>query len=233
MKKSNETLATMLKGVKPKNLDILIRRFYTDVNGVIIDKATLPVNLQTELPVFVFNEYDRAGGYFVANKIVPPPPSLFFLQNYVWGSGSFPYVFGFSGVQNIQTEIKTGDLVTIYTDNLLSPNYFCFIIVRSDEKPLASILSDLATSREKKKCVSFNMLSNNIDQYNESFVFYRSFQFGEYKSDIISPNVARNPLYFQRRLIDLNIKFDFEYKVGFVFPILFNTDRIEFNFSLI
>src|SRR5690606_41844598 len=92
---------------KPEKLEtigIQVKRIYTDVDGVILDKTTVPASLQIDFPVYLWGEFDRLGAFYIANRLQPVNPVVSMLHTGVWGSGANPYFYGFSGLSNIETQ---------------------------------------------------------------------------------------------------------------------------------
>ena len=97
-----------LESVPKINYDsfsLKISKFYTDVDGTILDKSTVPDALMVPFPVYLFNAYDQAGGYLVSNRQLPEQPGTFYLYNATI-NGAFD-LLQFSGANNIRNQLKS------------------------------------------------------------------------------------------------------------------------------
>jgi len=104
---------------KPTRKDafqITLKRFYTDVDGVVLDKndVLIPDALKVQYPIWLFSQFDRAGAYYLCNKNFPPEVGTEYLCSFVYGISN-PLFFGFSGLSDIQTKLIPGDLVSVNT----------------------------------------------------------------------------------------------------------------------
>ena len=64
---------------------IEVNRYFTDVDGKVIDKNTVPIALQTDYPFWMFGEFDRQGGYKQGNQVSPPNLNTPFLGAFTKG----------------------------------------------------------------------------------------------------------------------------------------------------
>lgn len=221
--------------VKHATVAINVKRIFTDVDGVIVDKATVPASLQVDYPVYLWGEMDRLGSYYLANRLLPPNANTKFLTAFVWGSGANPYFFGFSGLANIQSQIQLGDLVTVYTDNITAPNYFIWIVLNASGKSMAAVQQNTVTTQkdgvygmlEVKKIQYFT--DNNL-QWLENFRVVKSDNLGVPMVNNVSPYIFRNPYIENDRFIEIYWKYPINQFNGILFNYLFSTDEITLNF---
>src|SRR6478609_7582332 len=62
-----------------------IARYYTDVNGTIVDKALVPNALKVRYPITLFGQFDRNGGWKKSLQAVPVTPGTYFLMTFTAG----------------------------------------------------------------------------------------------------------------------------------------------------
>ena len=129
-------------------LMIHIHRYFTDVNGILLDKSTVPSSLQVDYPFWLFGEFDRAGGYRIGNQINPPIVGTSYVCSFTQGI-NVPFLFA-TGANQVKNKINTGDVVHIFTDNLDAPNYYIWVVLSTDVSALGSIYTN-ATAPEKQK----------------------------------------------------------------------------------
>lgn len=125
--------------LKKLTLSVNVRRLTTDSNGTILDDATVPIDQRKAYPFHLFGEFDRQGGYNIADSIVSGKENTILFGVYVWGLNS--PLFFFSILATINNQFKKGDLIFIYVDNINAPNYFHFVIVTTDTGGYASLVS--------------------------------------------------------------------------------------------
>lgn len=212
-------------------LPIKIRRYYTDTNGVILNKLAVPAALQKPFPIYLFGEMDRQGAYSVAQKAKPRfDNSYFYLMNYVNGVNN-PYIFGFTGSSTLQGQLTPGDIVTVYVDNLIAPNYFIFIVYSVSNISLASLLYQ--ARGEFKEKIGFlnveriNYYTDNENQFLENLLWTYIRPTGEYSSDIIDPSIYRRKEDEQQGFICLRNRFVLNQFLGINFYMDFQTNNIE------
>ena len=216
-----------------KNQDtfpVTIKKFYTDVDGVIIDKSTLPPNLQVELPFYLFGKMDKDGSYKIANESTPVKESTWEYFKFVIAS---TYDFQlFTGLNTIKGQILTGDYVFIYTDSFDTPTYFCYIIITSGQRSYASINDSLYLEGITIDTIVYQ--SSNVAQYTESMSLIILNRTGLYKDNQFNPIDFRDPYIRQDDIIRMKLQMLLSRYIGINSYILFDTDTINFQivFSL-
>lgn len=218
------------------SLQISILRIYTDVNGTIVDKATVPAALQVDFPVYVFGEYDRQGAYNLGLKNTPPASTTFYLCSYVYGINN-PFFFGFSGLSDIQGQLEPGDLVTVYTDDLNVPSYYIWIVQRCPDKSLGSILTNLPALPYDPdygyiRARYFDYYTDNEEQWKENLKLISYNMLGNVKSDGISPYAFKPAITINNQFIQVRVKFRLTQYFGIQFYMLYDTDNITLNFQI-
>lgn len=217
-------------------IPVRIRRYYTDVDGIVLDKNTVPVALQQRMPVMLFSQFDRAGGYKRSLQIVPPAPGIFYLMTYTQGVNQ-PFL-SFTGFNTVKGFIGTGDVVYIYTDNVENPNYFIWIVVSCDSVSMASITSNTESTQKDDRIGSlylkeFNYLVDVRSQYDEPIYFARFDNVGNYRYDSINPNMNLNPYVEQIGLLTIQAPFKLDQYIGMNFYMQFASDLLHLDFQVI
>lgn len=221
---------------KKDTLQIEVKRYFTDVLGTIVNKAAVPAALQIDYPVYVFGEYDRVGAYQLGIKNLPSKPGVFYYCSYVWGVNS-PFIFGFTGLSNIEGQLNPGDLVTVYTDNLNAPNYFVFIVQRCSGKSLASILQNLPALPYDADYGYINVkklqyYTDNLQQWKENLLMLNYDFLGLVQSDGVSPISYRPAISLQDQFIEIVWTFTLTQYAAMNTYMLFATDLITFTFQV-
>jgi hypothetical protein len=133
---------------KNTGLTVIVKRFFTDVNGTIVAKSLVPLSMQVDYPFWMFGQFDKSGGYKIGNVIAPPNINTPYLGSFVIGL-DMPYLFG-TGLNTIQRQTTIGDVVHVFTDNIDAPNYYAFIVQTSESASISSIYFN-AIEAEKNK----------------------------------------------------------------------------------
>ncbi len=229
----NVLLSKGFAGTIPVN----ITRYYTDVDGVVIPKATAPAALQVSVPVYALGEFDRQGGFRVGQQSVVPAAALQWLQTFVYGAAlPFPFATTLSTIQNY---LNSGDVIQVWTDDVTSPNYYIFIVLSiktPGQANIASIMSNLRSGA--LYCDSFDyyaLTNNNVyqPQFNEPLRFVRFSNAGQYVSDDINPLSFKDPLTQQQNnFIAVMLEFSLSHFLGIYFYLEYGTDSVQLNFKI-
>lgn len=217
-------------------LSIAVKRIVTDVNGVIVSKNTLPANMQSDYPVYLFNEFDRQGGYNLSQKNTPIQGAEKFFGSFVWGVGN-SYFWGFTGLSEIQNELNSGDLVNVYTDDLTAPNYFVFIVQTSSNNGLGSIIANTKTDDFNERFGKINTdrlqyYSDNVNQYNIDLQIMKVDMLGNVKADAIQPYSSKTVDYKQNQFIQIPLELPINQYYGVNTYMSFDTNALQFNFRI-
>lgn len=222
---------------KKDALQIVVERFYTDVDGVILAKTdpSIPAALKTDFPLYVFGEYDRAGAYFLGLKNTPPKVGSYFYQSIVWGTGNT--VFGFSGLSDIENRLTPGDLVTVYTDDVNAPSCFVFIVQSCSGKSLASIMQNLPNLPYDPdygyiRVMNMQYYTNNFDQWKENLQYIQYDFLGLVQSDGLSPFAYKPSVTINDQFIDIKNKFVLTQYLGINTYLLYTTDTMTLTFMV-
>lgn len=227
--------------LQPKHtIPLAVRRLFTDVNGTVIDKATVPLALQTRYPVFLLGEFDRQGGFAVGRKIIAPDEATPFYQAFVNGMGATSQsVTGVSGLNDIQQRLSAGDLVLVYTDDIETPNYFVWFIIKHTAGSYASVLSNSMSMQNDSRLgnlfVYEIVLRPDTDaQLSQDLHFTRYDNIGNFTDNQIQPlGIYRSIMDYQNDLIRLKTTFNITQFLGINFYMLFDCDYVTFDLNIL
>lgn len=224
--------------VKWHTIPVVIKRYFTDVDGVILDKNTVPAALQVEYPFFVFGNFDMQGGYQTGLKTIGPIPGTFYLTSFVNAGGiTSQQITGFSAFNEIKGKIATGDIIHVFTDDLDNPNYFIWIVLHNPTGPLSSITGNSQTEQRdgligKIYLEKFQYFSDNERQWDYPVHFYRVTNIANYGSEQVQPYIFKTPFTMQNGFIEMKCEFNFDQFLGLASYFRFETESITWNFRL-
>lgn len=237
-------LLTELKtGQKRWQLSVDIKRFYTNVDGVLLDKAVVPAKFKVAMPVFLLGEFDRQGGYRQGLQACPPNGGLVYMTSFVNGVGFATHsIIGFTGLDQIKDQILPGDICHVFTDSLLLPSIFVWIVQQNSFVSLGSILSNFSSEQKDgrlgqirlKDCL-FHATSNGVaivDQFSQDWFMVSTDNIGDTHENQIHPAVYISPETYQTGFVKMKLNFDFTQYLGINFYMAFATDLITINFNL-
>jgi len=213
-------------------------RYFTDVNGQILlitDPLIIAAGLNVKWPVLLFGVFDQNGGYSIAQKICGPVIGDY-LFTFVNGNGqTSASVIGFTGLNEIQAQLKPGDIVQVYTDNAQNPSYFIWIVLNNSYTGLGSIVQNLNTSQNdgrkgKLKVSQVKMYYGNVTQLNETVNFTIADNLGTFRNDSIQPYLFRNPYDGNTNFVDMETNFDLSQFLGVNTYLGVDSDNVSFDF---
>lgn len=237
-------LQELKSGHKRWTFAIDIRRYYTDVNGVLIDKAAVAAKYKVKMPVYMLGEFDSNGGYRQAQNSNPPLPGLSYLTTFKVGSPLNTFnIVGFTGVDQIKNQLLPGDIVTVLVDDLNAPNLFVWIVQQNTFGALGSILTNFATMQEDKhlgpiklkNCNYYALDVNNqpvINQFDNDWSMVVTDNIGNQRKNSIHPSMYLTPETKQTGFVRMNINWDFTQYLGVNFYMSFTSDFLSVNFNL-
>lgn len=152
---------------KKTTLSLTVSKYYTDINGSVIAKndVRIPAALKTDFPIWLFGQFDRSGGYRIANQVAPSRANTFFVCQYVNGI-DLPPLFA-TGLNTIENYISNGDLVTIFTDNINAPSSYVYIVQSGGGNSIASVLQNSIRNESNLKVFNLNYV---VSQSTGAFV---------------------------------------------------------------
>lgn len=222
-------------------LSLNVTRYFTDVNGTILaknDAGLVAAGMTQKYPVFMLGEFDKMSGYKIGQNIVPPKGIVKYYLTFVNGYGmtTNQIVTPFSGVNDVQQMIKLGDIVQVYTDNLLSPNYFCFIVLSGETTGLASLMGNLGTKQNdnrlmKLHCYEIRLITDFIQQLPEAWNYVYADNLGNFKSNQITYNMFNNPFNVLPDVLTVSTEFDFNQYIGIYLYMVLAVDKMSVNFN--
>lgn len=216
---------------KESVLSLRINRYYTDTNGMEVNKAAVPASLQIAFPFYLLGEFDRAGGYKQGNAITPPKNGSEYVGSFIIGEGA-PFL-GFNPFNTIGKKLLLGDLAHVFTDNVLLPTFYVFIVQSAQTVSLCSVLSN-SKSGDKSLVKNFNYFTDNADQWYTELNFISFNVAGEYLKDFVSPFMFRFPETPDRQgqFITVEMTWELSQYVEIASYMEYATDSILLNFNL-
>lgn len=224
--------------VSPQSLPITVARYYTDVDGAIIDKSAAPVAMQVDWPVYVLGAYDKNGGYKIARNMKPAVAgSGYFLFSFIVGQGlPFPYA---TGLNTINAVLQPGDVVQVWTDSVDTPSYFVYIVqnIRAATAGYGSILTATINARKPMFAESLDFYASASGaaydlQFNEALRFISFNDAGTFRQDDIQPLAFKDSFQYQQGFIRIPLKFSITEQIGFAFYMKYGCDSITFNLNV-
>jgi len=212
--------------IERQELTVTVRKVYTDVDGIVIDRSTLPANLQKPMPFYLFNYFDMMGNYSIGVRNVPVDVEWKFIQYYLWGGNTFGL---FTGLNNIKDLMQFGDIILCFTDDVNLPNYYCYVIMQANQSSIGSIMA-IADGRATIDEMLYQ--TANVQQYKESLIFVRENFLGNPSLNQISPEIFRNPYTYQDDTILLTLKYVFSQTFGIYGYLKFETESIILSFKM-
>jgi len=208
-------------------ISLTVSKFYCDVDGVVIDPLTLPVNLATNLPYFLFNEIDRLGGLYNFIRTVKLGAWNLW-QTFTFGIDNTPLLF--TGSNDLQANFSNGDLVTVYTDSLVAPNYYAFIVVKKEFGGYMQLINNPQFS-ENYKSVEIVLQTDNV-QLNENIYVNKYDLMGNVKSASFVPREFKNPKYKIGDTVYIPLDFNPTKYLGLISHIVFSINSFQITFIL-
>lgn len=218
------------------NVTVTVNRYTTDSSGVIV---STPAHLREPLPFHLFGEFDRQGGYAIADLLTIHKQPLF--STYVAGLNT-PLFYFSGGIAEIGNYIRKGDIVFVYVDDLHSPNYFTFIVLSAPNVTagLSSLVSQTHTTQLDSRVWGVFTVDNfkyswqNDAQLSNEIKFINTHFDGTWKVNSISPLTER--YQNQRAGVDtliIPVRLLINQYVGISHAINYDTPYLQFNFNIL
>lgn len=186
-----------------------VTRYTCNSLGQVLDDASVPVADRKPYPFHLFGQFDRAGGYAIADSLMAPRYRTKLFSVFVAGNG-MP-LFWFNPVSDIQTKLTKGDIVFVYVDDLTSPNILTFIVVSAASGGFASLVdqSNVAQlSAHGWGAFRFDAIDytwENDAQLRQPLMLVETKFDGDYSGDLINPLQYRDPQYERENLRTIRI----------------------------
>lgn len=223
-----------------QTLPLLVRRYFTDTNGTVVAKGTVPVALQVRYPVFFLGDFDRQGSFRTGLKVVPPIAGTEFVQVFTNGNGATPsdVIGGPNPFSTIQTVLNPGDIVMVYTDSLTAPNYYIWVAIQGTYNSMASVIGNTMSSQQDGRLGPLNVdyinlyIDNTTLQIYEPLHFTRLFNTGTFRDDSVNPSMFKTPFNRLRNLVTLSTTFEIDQYIGINFYMGFDVDTVQMDLIL-
>lgn len=224
-----------------QSIDVTVIRYFTNVDGTILDKASLliPLLLRTHYPFYMFGAFDMAGGYKIGLVSQPPTKGVSYLMTFINGAGqsSLSVLGSPSGLNEIQGKLNIGDIVHVYTDSFSAPTTYVWIVQQCDNLPLASIIENTKTMQEDDDIghmtvKEINYTTANVKQWNVPLRISIVNNIGDYRSKDVQPVKWLTPQNGLNGILNLKVRFSVNQYTEFCSYIHLITDSIQFTFIL-
>lgn len=213
---------------KEDMITVNVNRYYTDMNGTILDKTTVPDNLKVKFPFYLFNAFDKQGAYKIGNTLLPPIPPTEYLYSFV--AKRFFNYFDFNPLNDIRYKIKAGDIVHVYCDNQLTPSYLIWIVISSPFTSIASITEN--TLQILLEVFEILYTCDNVLNYNEALHLIEENEIGVYRDEQYLPLSFKGIDTVLQDFISIKLKIMMTRYIGIGTFIYFDTENMIFNFKI-
>ncbi|MCK9479760.1 MAG: hypothetical protein M0R40_09745 [Firmicutes bacterium] len=122
----SQAIPQTVNAIKKLAVQAKVMRYTTDALGTILANAAVPVADRKPYPFHLFGDFDRNGGYQIADQITQRFNTNLYAV-YVVGNNT-PF-FNFLPIQTIQNVVRKGDIVFMYVNDVLAPTIFTFIVI--------------------------------------------------------------------------------------------------------
>ena len=204
---------------------VTVKRMYTDTNGTVIDKNTLPVNLQVEIPYYIFNDSDRRNGLIQTEKTLKKNDWKHY-GSFIRGFDPLPNLF--LGLNDYIEFVTNGDLVNVYVDSNYAPQYYCFVVVSWPNTGYSIFLN-----RDFQRQIFIQEISmlctDNKLQLLEPIFWNQYDVVGNVDQKSYNPIAYNQTDYKFGDYIPLPFKMKPDYYIGLISRIRFATEEIQFT----
>lgn len=219
------------------HMSVTISRFFTDVDGNIINKNAAPIGLRVDYAYALFGEFDRQGGYKLAQQAVPPKGTSEYVGTFVFGKYEGFLQFNTQG--NVYEQMLIGDIYHVYTDSRISPNFFVFVIISNPFASMGSITAATAWHmhtpegmKGKLDIEHIKLITEVNAQYAAPLTLLGVDTIGVSKTDSINPIASRARDDKQDDFIQLNTPLKITQYTGIVSFIRFEAENITYQIKL-
>ena len=216
------------KPVRKKDaFTVNVLRFFTDAAANVIDKNTLPANLKTSVPYFLWQKFDKDGGFKIGNSILGGFGPWKFLYCYEFGN-TFDY-FKFQGNNNLIRQFVNGDLIMMFGDDPVNFNYLAWVVIRCPFQAYTSILrynngGDLYLPNKQGflqsaglggiDCYEFLLSVDQALQYNEALHLVSTNKIGQFVEEQSQPLSFKTPETILNDFITIKLGFQVNHMFG-------------------
>jgi len=226
--------------LKTHSIPVTIKRYFTSVDGAVINKAVVPAALRVGYPFWTFGYWDQKGGYSTGLKVLPTQGDAKYLLSFVEGAAiTSQQITGFTGLNTVRTRIKTGDIVHVFTDDLDAPTYLIWVVQSCRNGSLASIMgnTDIGDMNDLEighmEVPYFQYFTDNPNgQWFEPVRFTRSSNIASFRDEQVMPYIFKSPKTEQDGFIRMECIFGVNQfqTIGTYF--LYATEEIQMNFTI-
>ncbi len=194
---------------------VVIPKYFTVAGGAYTSVTAAAVfaaqpTLGTQLPVFLFGNSDKAGGFkkmrsqFVLSGWAYDTPFIYGADS---GAGTIFGVLDATG----RAQLQVGDLVIPVTAVLGGVNYVAFSIIRCAQTGYGSLLDATNSDAFQMNMVRYivtDATAPSLAQYQNQLQPFNLSIFGKFSSDQTSPNSFKIPEQQQQNIVDIPLVLD-------------------------
>lgn len=187
------------------SIGLNIYRYTTNANGEILANSAVPANMAVAYPFHLFGEFDRQGGFRVADQTLQSINNTKLFSVYIWGINT--PLFYFNPLSNVTLKFQKGDLIFVYVDDLIAPNYFTFVQISATDGAYGSIISQTMVSQLSQdtwgafKMFELQMVWDADQQLNEIFYPITTTFDSRFNKNTIEPFTYYDPQYIKQKKI--------------------------------
>ena len=214
------------------DFSVNIERVVTDVDTNIIDKSLLPLNLQVGYNYALFYEFDRQNAYRLSQQKVPLEGASQYVGVFVQGTNDPFYLF--NGFGDIRSKLSLGDIYLLYTDDILNPNFFIWVIISNPYAGMGGITANTGFY-DGSKTVNvkwFKMAADNSIQYAAPLFFMASDAIGSNKNNSINPFASLSTDDKLDNFIKIDFPFSLTQYFGIASQMRFESNLLNYVFKL-
>lgn len=214
-------------------LNVSIYYLRTDL-GLLVAPGALPVNLQTQLPLFLFGLTDYYGGNYEARKLinvfgtwhpyttVDTAPVGIYDYSIFYGDIA-PFINPFLEF------IEAGDMIRLYTalgsDGI---DYIAMVLINCSDTAYGTFLTSFVSELVTVSTIRYIIPVANIQQFNNTLTFgYKEF-LGKTVSDNIDPKMYVSNTDFQQQICDIPVNLPIDKSLFMVSAINYDCTKINF-----
>ena len=200
---------------------VVIPKYFTVAVGVYTAVTAAAVagaqpTLATQLPVFLFGNSDKSGG-FRKMRAQFPLSGWSYDTPFIYGSDSGAGTTFGTLDATAKGVLQVGDLVLPVTAVLGGVNYVAFSIIRCSQTAYGSLLDATNSDSFRMNMVRYilsDSTATSLAQYLNQLQPFNLSIFGKFNSDQTSPNSFKIPEQQQQNIIDIPLVLDVDKQVS-------------------
>ncbi len=189
---------------------VVIPLFFSVAGGVYtsISAATVGAvaGLNTQLPVFLFGNSDKAGGFKKMRSLFPLSGWAYDYAPFIFGADSGASTRFGALTATAVANLQTGDLVIPVWATVAGTDYIAFSVIRCSQTAYGSLLDATNSDAFQMNMVRYIMTDStapSLAQYLNQLRNINLSLFGKSSDDQTSPNSFKIPEQQQQNIIDI------------------------------